>query len=192
MKVDNKSPKELYAERMKRVYDAIELRVPDRVPIIPVVQAFIPHYSGITIQEMMNDYEKSEKANDKFFEDFDPDLAWDPVFMYPAKPLTTLGLRWFKWPGNGLEANTMFQFVEGEYMKAEEYDELIYDPTRFILSKWIPSCFSNLEGLKHLENLRDSTWLGFFSSFSSFSLPEVQDSLKSLIKGAKELDEWNF
>ncbi len=34
----NKSPRELYDERIKRVKDAIALNVPDRVPIVSPVQ----------------------------------------------------------------------------------------------------------------------------------------------------------
>ena len=181
---------ERYNAKMKRVYDAIELRVPDRVPLVVGCEGFAAHYGGITMKEAMYEYDKTEKAYDKFFEDFDPDLAFDPVLMYPATPLDTLGLNWFRWPGNGLGDNTIYQFIEGEYMTVEDYDALIYDPTCFFLTRWIPRCFKNLSGLSNLYGLRDSSWLGFFNAFYPFSIPEVKESLKNLMKGADELAQW--
>ncbi len=41
-----KSPAELYAEREKRLRDAIELRVPDRVPIVLTTNYFPARYVG--------------------------------------------------------------------------------------------------------------------------------------------------
>jgi uroporphyrinogen-III decarboxylase len=186
----SKTPQELYDERLKRVHDAIALRVPDRVPLIPVIEAFPMYYSGITIQEAMNDYDKAAAAYDKFFEDFDPDLAWDPIFMYPAKILELVDLKWFRWPGRGLEPNRIYQFIEGEYMKADEYDELAHDPTNFIQSKILPRHFGSLQGLRALEPIRNSIWLGWFTSFTPFASKELQEALEVLKKAGEELNKW--
>ena len=53
---------ELGKEREKRVKDAIELRVPDRVPLVPVFEFFPAYYTGITPQEAMYDYGKAYQA----------------------------------------------------------------------------------------------------------------------------------
>src|SRR5680860_1713512 len=75
-----KTTEELYNASLKRVNDAIALKVPDRVPIIPVIQAFPMYNSGITIKDAMYDYKgKATLAFDKFFEEFKPDLGWDPI-----------------------------------------------------------------------------------------------------------------
>ncbi len=185
-----KTAQELYDERLKRVHDAIALRVPDRVPLIPVIEAFPMYYSGITIQEAMNSYDKAATAYDKFFEDFDPDLAWDPIFMYPAHILKLLDLKWFRWPGHGVEANRIYQFVEGEFMKADEYEELIHDPTNYIQSKILPRHFGSLKGLSQLAPIRNSIWLGWFSSFTSFASEELQEALEVMKKAGEELNKW--
>ncbi|ATW24771.1 uroporphyrinogen decarboxylase family protein [Candidatus Formimonas warabiya] len=186
----SKTPAQLYEERLKRVKDAIALKIPDRVPLVPCIEAYPMYYSGVTIEEAMNDFSKAEMAYDKFFENFEPDLAWDPVLMFPAKTMEMLDLKWLRWPGHGVESNRMYQFVEGEYMEAEEYDELIQDPTRFMLSKWLPRSFGSLSGLSYLSGIRNSLWLGWFNSFYPFALPEVQNSLHALMKGAEELAAW--
>ncbi|SHN60413.1 uroporphyrinogen decarboxylase family protein [Desulfitobacterium chlororespirans] len=186
----NKSPEQLYGERLKRVNDAIQLKVPDRVPLIPIFQAFPFYHYGVTLEEAMNDYTKAAEAHDKLYTDFDPDLAWDNVLLYPAKVMELLDLKWFRWPGHGVRSNSMYQFLEGEYMKANEYEELISDPTNFIMSKWIPRSFGALEAFSNLSSMRDSLWLGWFSSFYPFSLPEVQKSLNTLMQASEELARW--
>ena len=107
-----------YEARVRRVTDATCLREPDRVPVIPVMEAFPVYYGGGTIQGILYDYKKAESWFDKFFRDFQPDLGWDPIMFFPAQCLEVLGLNWFRWPGNQLDdPNGMYQFLEGEYMK---------------------------------------------------------------------------
>ncbi|MBA7473307.1 hypothetical protein ES707_08644 [subsurface metagenome] len=185
-----KTSEELYKERLKRVQDAIELKKPDRVPLVPVIETFPLFYTGITLKEAMNDYDKAAKAFDKFIADFEPDLAWGSICIIPAKVLERLDLKWFRWPGHGLPDNRMYQFVEGEYMKADEYDEFIYDPTHFILTKYLPRIFGSLRVLEKLPPMRNSIWLGWFGTIPAFAMPEIQDALKSIMEAAEELAIW--
>ena len=185
-----KDPSQLYDERLKRVMDAVALRKPDRVPLIPQLQAFPMYYAGLPIKEAMYDYRKVGPALDKFYADFQPDLGWGPGLMYHAPAMEACGLKWLRWPGNGIEEeNEMYQFVEGEFMKADEYEEFIHDPTHFIQSKWIPRSFLKLDGLKHLI-LRDSIWGGFFGTFAAFANEEVIASLEAAIETGKRLVDW--
>ena len=45
--------------------------------------------------------------------------------------------------------NGSFQFVEGEYMKAEDYDAFIDDPADWSIRKYWPRVFPELDGLEH-------------------------------------------
>jgi hypothetical protein len=185
-----KDPAELYRERWSRVMDAVALKKPDRVPLIPQIEAVAEYYSGITVREAMYDYRKAAAALDRFYADFQPDLGWGPGLMYYAPAMESCGLKWLRWPGNGIqEAQQMYQFIEGEFMLPEEYEELIHDPTHFIQSKWIPRCFTKLRGLEKLR-LRDSIWGGFFGTFAAFADAEVIESLENLIETGKQLAEW--
>jgi hypothetical protein len=185
-----KDPAELYAKRLKRVTDCVSLTMPDRIPLIPQFEAFPLAYAGISVQSAMYDYRNVGTALDRFYEDFQPDLGWGPGTIYNAHVLEACGVEWLRWPGRGIDdPNQLFQFVEGEYMLAEEYDELIHDPTHFIQSKWIPRCFSRLKGFKHL-CLRDSLWGGFMGAFSVFANPEVVSAVSAMIETAKKLEEW--
>jgi hypothetical protein len=95
----------------------------------------------------MNGYAKAREVCRAFVDEFQADLDFGPVLAYPAKPMEILGLRWFKWAGHGLGENVMYQYVEDEYMTADEYDEFICDPSHFMTTKWKPRSFANLAGL---------------------------------------------
>ncbi len=54
-----------------------------------------------------------------------------------SKP-QALGITQTKWPGGSLADEAPFQFVEGEYLRAEEYDEFIANPDWFTLTRIYP------------------------------------------------------
>jgi len=179
-----------FEARVRRVTDAISLKEPDCVPIIPVMEAFPIYHGGGTIQGILYDYKAGEVWFDKFFQDFQPDLGWDPIMFFPAQFLEVLGLNWLRWPGNQIDdPNGMYQFLEGEYMKGDEYREAAFDPTHFMLTKWIPRSFKHLQGLQKLY-FRNAMWLGFIGTFAAFSDPEVIDSLERCVKAGKILSGW--
>jgi hypothetical protein len=127
--MSDKSPEQLYAERVQRIKDAAALKVPDRVPVFGPYQKYPYAFAGITFKQAMNDYAAARAACHKFLDYFQPDADFGPIYAYPAPAMETLGWNAFKWPGRGLGDDTMYQYVEGEYLKAEEYDEFISDPS---------------------------------------------------------------
>jgi hypothetical protein len=187
---EEKSPQELYQERVKRVLDVVQLKTPDRVPILGPYEAFPYYWAGVTIKEAMNDYAVAREACHKFVDEFQPDADFGPILAYPAKPMETLGIKWFKWAGHGLPDNVMYQFMEGEYMKADEYDEFLYDPSHFMASKWLPRSFSALEGLAGFPPMRLMMWFGWTGLLAALAAPEVQAALEAARKGGEELGQW--
>lgn len=187
---EEKSAQELYQERVKRVLDVVQLKTPDRVPILGPYEAFPYYWAGVTIKEAMNDYAVAREACHKFVDEFQPDADFGPILAYPAKPMETLGIKWFKWAGHGLPDNVMYQFMEGEYMKADEYDEFLYDPSHFMASKWLPRSFSALEGLAGFPPMRLMMWFGWTGLLAALAAPEVQAALEAARKGGEELGQW--
>src|SRR3972149_5553469 len=127
----------LFQTREKRVNDAVELKVPDRVPIM-VISGFYPafHY-GIPCQEAMYEPDKAIAAWSRFVLDFEPDMIDSPfATRVIGGPLEALDYRQLKWAGHGVGVNASYQFVEGEYMKPEEYDELLSAPTAFLMRRY--------------------------------------------------------
>lgn len=185
-----KTPEELYQERVKRSLDVVALKEPDQVPIFGPYEAFPYYYYGVTLKEAMNDYDKANEVCHKFVDEFEPDADFGPILAYPAKPMETLGIKWFKWAGHGLPDNIMYQFVEGEYMKADEYDEFLYDPSHFMATKWLPRSFSALEGLGGYPAMRLMMWFGWTGLLAALASDDVWTALENARKGGQELGEW--
>ena len=55
-----------------------------------------------------------------------------------------LDVKTYRLPGRDLAPNTQFQFVEQEYMKEDEYDDLINDPPGFMIDIWLPRILGEL------------------------------------------------
>jgi uroporphyrinogen-III decarboxylase len=179
-----KTPEELLEERTKRIMDAIELKVPDRVPLYLLFSMFPATYAGMTFQEAYENLEKWQAANEKAHLDFEPDIS---LFMpFDVESEAMLDNRRFKWPGHGLGPHTPHQFVEGEYMKAEEYDAFLNDPSDFVMRTYLPRIYGALEGLGLLPPLRSFLWEMFSSSFIVFSNPQVAAALETISKVSRQ------
>lgn len=170
----------LLAEREKRVNDAIALRKPDRVPVWHGVPGRYPaERLGITAEEQMTDVDKSLEANYQTALYYQSDMV---ELMPPTgATLAPVGYRHLKWAGHGLPASSGWQFVDEEVMKPEEYDELLYDPSDFIVRKYWPRAYSRLAGLAGLMPPREGQ--GYFAgpfAFAAFGTPAGIEALDAL------------
>jgi hypothetical protein len=188
--VSEKSPEELYAERVKRVLDVAALRVPDRVPVFGPHQLYPYTFAGVTFKDAMNDYALAREAAHKFQDYFQFDLDFGPILAYPAPAMEMLDISWFKWAGHGLDDNVMYQYMESENMTADEYDEFLYDPSHFIMSKWLPRSFPPLAGLADWPSVRSFMWFGWTGGFVGLASSEVQEALRNAAAAGEELGRW--
>ncbi len=137
-----KDTEKLYAERLKRYVAAMRNEKPDRIPIRPFVAEFTAKYAGYTCQQVAHDYEKAFAAACKCAADFD----WDAVvanMVYVWTGLTqAIGLTYYGVPGIDVPPDRGFQYreppEEKAFMKPDEYDQLIEDPTGFLFNVWLP------------------------------------------------------
>jgi hypothetical protein len=183
-----KSAEELYGERAKRVEDAIQLKVPDRVPVLLHFAFFPANYAGITCAEAMYDRDKMMTAWVKTFTDFQPDMCENPFatrFLGPV--LEALDFKQLKWPGHGVGPMSTYQFVEGEYMKAEEYDAFLSDLSDYMVRTYWPRIFGALEPFKALPPLHGliSYYMGL-ANLAALDTPGVTGAFESLLKAAVE------
>ena len=133
---------QLYQERLKRYVTAMRNEKPDRIPIRPFAAEFAAKYAGYTCQEVTHDYEKAFAAARKCAADFD----WDAVvgnMVYVWTALTqAIGLKYYAAPGIEIPPDTGFQYLEPPeekaFMKPEDYDRLIADPTEYLFNVWLP------------------------------------------------------
>ncbi|MDD4402549.1 MAG: uroporphyrinogen decarboxylase family protein [Desulfitobacteriaceae bacterium] len=185
----NKTPEEMYAERLKRVKDAVELKVPDRVPVVPFFQFFPMFHAGHTVKDVMYDFSKACKASKDAILEFDPDMYISPL-AYPGKALEILKYNLLKWPGYGVKDDKSYQFVEDEYMRSDDYDHFFDDSSDFMFRKYLPRVCGALEPLRTTTSAHDATWLGLFNYVAMFGQPEVIKALEALTKAGQEFLSW--
>jgi len=182
----------LYKERATRIKDAIQMKKkPDRVPVL-LIPSFAPaFYSGLTPRDVMYDYEKANQTWKKFYVDIQPDAHFGCVAPGPGKFFDILDYKLYKWPGHGVAPESTYQAIEGEYMKADEYDALIQDPTYFFTTAYLPRVFGALEPFKQLPNL--TTYVEMYGTgitFFPYGLPPVQAAFKKLLEAGDEALKW--
>lgn len=182
---DSPEAKANYQKRAQRFRDALELRVPDRVPIAGLGGAFIYRRCGIPQKATMYDrWDEASQAVIKFQKDFQPDSA-TATFMMSGASMEFLGQTNLKWAGYGLPDDVQYQYVEQEYMKGDEYDHFLKDPSDYILRSYLPRMYTSLTGLKKMPWFAsDGIQLGG-RVLSAFMNPEVQEALGIMKKAAE-------
>jgi len=131
-----------YQERLDRYVTAMRNKKPDRVPIRPFTAEFTATYAGLTCQQVTHDFQQAFEAASKCAADFDWD-ALVPNMVYVWTGLTqAIGLRYYGTPGIDVPADTGFQYLEPPqekaFMRGDEYDDFIADPTGFLFNTWLP------------------------------------------------------
>jgi hypothetical protein len=180
-KKHRKSVEELYEERVRRIRDAIELRVPDRVPVVMGTGVFAARYGGLTASALYYDHVAYKEACKKMILDFEPDLiGYSEVGMYPGSVWDLLEMKHQRWGGGSLPPDAGIQFVEGEYMKADEYDLFILDPSDFIMRYYLPRVFGALAPFSELPAFRNLTGTGFAGMVDLFARPEFRELASKL------------
>ena len=181
-----------YKASITRIKDAVQLKkTPDRVPTTLLPSMFPFSDAGMTIEEAMYDYEKCAAAFKKFILEFKPDMHIGAAQAGPGKFYEILDYKLYKWPGHGVAPEHSYQCLEGEYMKAEEYDLLITDPSFYFRNFYLPRVFGALEGFTMLPPLTGILEIyGVAFNFIPFALPPVQGTFKALFEaGAEALKE---
>ncbi len=182
-----KTPEELLSERTRRVADAVKLEVPDRVPLMPFFSFFPAKYAGITFEEAMYDYDKLSMAWEKVILDFQPDMYTNPYGLTALGPtFEALDYKQLKWPGHGVNPNLTYQYVEGEYMTAQEYDAFLFDPSGFMIRTIFPRICGALEPLKLLPPVTWAYYIRIIPNIAILGMPEVARAVKSLLKAGAE------
>lgn len=128
-----------YEAKNKRFHDAIEMKVPDRVPILMQSISWGFAYSQSNLNEVYKDPYKLFKGQTKYCEDIYSDAIFiaaidAPLSLYDAlKPPR----RQYIVSDDGFS----LQHVEIADMLPDEYPELIKDPKAFIANEMLPRRF---------------------------------------------------
>ena len=182
--------KQAYEERTTRFIKAYKLEKPDRVPLILPAGTYPLYYAGMTLKEGMQDNQKLCEAFRKFFQDFQCDTFTSPAMIPSAKASEIIDNLNVKWPGHGLPDHaSMLQFVEGEYMKADEYDLFLEDLTDYCLRYYLPR---SLGALAPFAGFQPTPYiLGMAARFlMPAGMPHVRAAYQAIIDYGEETAKW--
>lgn len=181
--------KAAYDARWARIMACVRLEQPDRMPV-GLHSFFWPAtYGGITFKELMYDYDKAKKVC------FDAVMEFEPDGVFPLLLGTSLGrslekleFKQLQWPGHGVGDMQPFQYLDREYMKAEEYDDFLFDPTGFYLQKYLPRVAGAFEGFDKLPSFPGLHYFRLVNGIRPFALPEVRASFDKIVAAAEEVN----
>lgn len=181
-----------YRARAERLIAASTLDRPDRIPVVLSVGFWPTQLAGLTPYQSMTEFGRAARAWLDFAKEFQPDsMSGARAYLMPAAMLEKLDYRLFSWPGHGVREEAGFQYNEREWMPAEDYDELIGDPTGYLLRKYLPRTVGAFAGFSKLSSLLDLTALGNVTShMAGWASPEMIESLKAIGDAAREVEQW--
>lgn len=181
---NGKHAQQLYEERQKRLWDAIEMKEPDRVPVILGGNDFASRYAGIPYSSSFYAPLLWKAAYTRMIADFEPDIVQSSATSSGAV-LDILEAKNTLWPGGPLPANVMHQSIDGEYLKEDEYDLFLEDTSDFAIRHYLPRVYGALAPLAKLPSFGDRGG-GLMALLAAINNPEFQKVAQTLKKAAGE------
>ncbi len=177
-----RTPEELFAEREGRVQAALALREPDRVPLWMFTDTAT--YCGVPRAAEYYDPLPWKKAAIEMTLELEPDLSLTG-FGSCGAVWDALAVKNRLWPGGPLPPDYEYQFVEGEYMKEDEIDMFLADPSDFVVRRYLPRIYGSLVPLEKLPPL-NGLFSGFEGALALLTGPEFRKLAATLAKAARE------
>lgn len=178
MTAENKAK---YDAKLQRINDAVALKEPDCIPVIPSPSIFPYFHAGYTMTDVIYDesMEKGRESMLKYLKDFDPDngtvisnYVGEGRLMELQAPTT---MRWAGMPGNPIGDNSLQQYVEFPMLLDEEFDEFFNDHFAWEVKKFLPRGSDLLKPLENFKLGRGATGLA-----AAVSTPEMRDMIQKL------------
>jgi hypothetical protein len=173
---------EEYKARINNFLDAVTLRkTPHHVPVMPNLGSFVQRQYGYTEKDMIYDPDKVSDASIRATLEFQIDMQVSTTTTLNGPVSDILNYKQYNWPGHGVPDDGEFQFIEDEYLKADEYDALMRDPTDFWWRTILPRVAGALEGFKQI-----SLPTFRLPNAADYARPEVQAALRNLMAAGQE------
>ena len=181
-----------YKARVDRIVAAINLQKPDRVPVRLNMGFWPAKSAGITAYQAMSDAALGAKAWKEFNLKFQPDASVDPLHNTPpAAMFAALDYRLYSWPGHGVSESAGYQFNEKDWMVLEDYDELISDPSDYLIRTYLPRTVGAFAGFGGFSSFWDYIELPFvFGQVLGWGSDEMVAGLEKMTVAAKAVNEW--
>ncbi len=183
----DKSGEQLHAERIQRMADAVALKPTDRVPFSLFAHYWAATYAGISFKDAMYDADAMMQATSDAVRYLQPDDYGPPANIVLGPTMEIMDFRQIEWPGHGVADDVAFQYLDKEYMAADEYDDYIYDPTGFFLRTYMPRLAGAFEVFAKLPDFATHYQSKFVHSMAAFGDPDVIAGYERLIEAGKEM-----
>jgi hypothetical protein len=102
----------------ERIEAAKSLKIPDRVPVAPLIDFFAPRITGVKMSDFILNDDVANKAIEATFEKLG---GYDEIFPPQLITMSAFTLK-AKMPGRDLPADALLQICDEEIMKVEDYD----------------------------------------------------------------------
>lgn len=184
--------KQAYEDRVQMLRDAIELKKPSRVPIAPWIGLFPALWDGMTARQAYYDFARLDVAWQKWHAEFTQDVLAFSINIAPCEIFDVLDYKLYDWPGHGVPDTAGYQYVEKEWMRADEYDLLIADPSNYWQRFYLPRIFGAMDPwatMSPFTDLVEAPLTGPF--FIPFGKPPVQKMFKKILQAGRVALEWD-
>ena len=181
-----------YKARVDRIVAAINLQKPDRVPVRLNMGFWPAKSAGITAYQAMSDAALGARAWKEFNLKFQPDASVDPLHNTPpAAMFAALDYKLYSWPGHGVSESAGYQYNEKDWMVLEDYDELISDPSDYLIRTYLPRTVGAFAGFGGFSSFWDYIELPFvFGQVLGWGSDEMVAGLEKMTAAAKAVNEW--
>lgn len=134
--------KQKYDERLTRYVAANYNEKPDRIPLRIFSEEFSAKYCGYTNYEVAVNHELQFDINREFAVKTGVDAIQTNSVVNWFGMQKALSWEGITFPGFGIPVDSVNQWAEpsseeGAFLKTSEYDEIIDDPTAFLVNKWM-------------------------------------------------------
>ena len=183
--------KAAYDARWQRLMDCVRLQQPDRMPVAMYATFWLSKYGGVSKRELMYDYEQTAQIAVRAVLEFEPDGV-SPMFAGSAlgRVLEAVDYKQLQWPGHGVGDHQPYQYLDREYVSAEELQDLLRDPTGFYLRTYLPRIFGAFEGLDEFPELPGAFYFRAITALRPLARPKVRAALRRVLDAADEVDRY--
>lgn len=145
----NEKTEQLYEQRKNRYVTAMRRGTPDRVPIRFLLQEAAANICGETNQAVAVDYNKAFDCTRKAGQMLDCDAVMLNAIWSNYGVGKSAGWKYLHVPGVDVDMKSVIQYSEPAnedevFLREDEYDEFIDDPTAFLVNKWMSRATNTL------------------------------------------------
>ena len=180
-----------YNTRVQRMINVYNIKEPDRVPLSMMSGNLALAMNGLEGRDLFYNPAKALEAAMKFNDKYADKLE---AFSLPmggnGQAMEILDYKLYRWPGHGLSNSSGgWQFAEGEYMTADEYDDLIRDPTDFWLRKYLPRVMGSFQPFKMFQPFTNIIENNGLMVLNPFGTPEVRNMFDTFVKAGDAFNQ---